>query len=225
MVHKDEQQSINATYRALHDINALLFKMFKPGTSEVSERRGYLFDRLTAAQYLFENNEPLPPLLKLEIFILTQEERLPHPAFILDWLLKGSVEFHESEGLEHFERGLGFTASRGKYSGQGHEFKTAKRKNSYQVFRLLLWIRLLSEFGGYTVDRAVGIVHELHVRILNSRLRKRKPLAESVLHEKYRSWKGKNWDDRTTDYYRQLWEKHRNDWQNQIESVYEEDSE
>lgn len=197
-------------------------RLFQPGSSDLSEQRGLLFTQLTEAKYLLMNGDNLPPLLVLEIFLYCHSEGLPPLPFVLDWLAQGALIFHQSEGQENFERGLGFTKGRGAHSGQGHEFKKARREQVVNRATLFTWIRMLNVFGGFTVDRAVGIVHEIHSQQLQKSLRKKKPLSVSELHKEYREWKHKEWDEDTTELFRESWIKYRSEWGELIDKLEED---
>ncbi len=199
-------------------INAELFQV---GHADLSENEELLFSNLKRLKHLLTENNEIPPLLLLEIFLLTHGTKHPPIPFILDWLYEGALEFHQAEGQYPFERGLGFTAGRGAESGQGHEFKSARRINFVQRGRLFFWIGCLNKFEGYTVEDAVNIVHLLHERQSpESKRRTRQPIGPETLLREYKAWKGKgvfNDEDIT-----ESWERKRPEWQSLFQSLKQE---
>lgn len=195
--------------------------LFNVGHGNLTDNEDHLDGLLIIAKSHLKDGKDIPPTLLLETFVITHWAGFPQLSFVMDWLYAGALGFHQADGKEHFERFLGFTASRGKHSGQGHEFDTARREKVIQREKLYTQIRMLNKFENITVDRAVGIIHELYSRHLGAQIRKknRKPLSPSELHAGYRSWKGKVWDEETEKDYRKKWDELRPEWMNLITQI------
>jgi hypothetical protein len=210
-MNDDEQR------KAIEDIDQFITQqLFGPGSKKLQRDGERLFDLLMEAKYLLKKGGTPPPLLLLEIFILSHFEGHTPPLFVMDWLASGAHAFHQHEGEEPFERGLGFTSGRGQHSGQGHEFRKARREQLLNRYTLFTWIRMLNIFEKINVDRAVGIVHEIHTRELSksfgNRKSLKKPLSFSELHSEYRAYKDKKWDGDIKALYLERWKKIRNKW-------------
>lgn len=187
-------------------------ELFDVGHGDLTENEEHLRSLLYRLKHLLRETDEIPPLLLLEIFIFTHGTGHPPLPFVLDWLYRGAKEFHQAEGQEHFERGLGFTVGRGANSGQGHEFKTARRNNLLQRDKLFFLIRCLNKYEGYTRDDAVSIVHLLHERQLAKSKRKaRQPISEDTLLREYKAWKGKKDSALESDIF-EMWANKRPEW-------------
>jgi len=187
-------------------------ELFDVGHGDLTENEKQLFFLLLRLKHLLRETNEIPPILLLEIFLFTHGTGHPPLPFVLDWLYKGALEFHQAEGQEHFERGLGFTVGRGANSGQGHEFKTARRNNLLQLEDLFAKIRCLNKFEGYTADDAVHIVHLLHERqMAKSKRKARQPINEDTLLREYKAWKGKKAFDEERGYI-ERWASKRAEW-------------
>lgn len=185
-------------------------RLFNLGHGELSVDEAQLFDHLIMAKSYIKKGRPLPPLLLLELFIMTHASGHPQLSFVMDWLYHGAIEFHKSGGEEHFERGLGFTAGPGRRSGQGHEFSNALRKQRIGRERLFAWIRMLNKFEGYTVEEATGIVHDIHtLERGDKKTHDRGGLTYETLSREYKAWKGKADFNEEIDAYKSAWEKNR----------------
>lgn len=180
-------------------------RLFNFDHGELSRDESYLFHLLVIATQTLKKF-PLPPLLLLEIFIYTHKTGHPQLSFVVDWLYKAAIEFHQAEGEEHFERGLGFTAKDGRRSGQGHEFKTLRREQEVEYERLYTWIRMLNIFEGCTVEQAVNITQQIHAYGREKFKRHKKALSYETILRGYKAWRGKKSFDEEEDLFREHWE-------------------
>jgi hypothetical protein len=212
-----EKQEIIKKDKILAEISLCRGRLFASWDCDLNSTRGNLISLLDEVKDLISDGKDIPPLLLLEIFLYSHAEQLRPLSFVQDWLYKGALGFHQAEGKEHFERGLGFTATPGKYSGQGHEFTTARREQRLERSRLYHWILFLNKFEGYNVNQAVDLVHTLHEKMLYQRVNKgprgyRNPLTREVLEKEYKQWKGKRGIVAEIDKYFDAWQKDREKW-------------
>ncbi|PKN20024.1 MAG: hypothetical protein CVU71_06590 [Deltaproteobacteria bacterium HGW-Deltaproteobacteria-6] len=200
-----------------------LERLFNLAHGELSVDEAQLFDHMIIAGGYLKKGIPLPPTLLLELFIKSHASGHPQLSFVMDWLYRGAVEFHQAEGEEHFERGLGFTAGPGRRSGQGHEFKNARRLQLLGHERLYTWIRMLNVFDGYSVENATFIVHLLHERDRKGKsARDRKAMTLETLLTNYKKWAGKAAFNKTKKEYKEAWERNSPQWKILFEQLRKE---
>lgn len=197
--------------RIISEVEAINKHLFAVG-HELSDNDEYLFFLLVNLKHELRNGQELSPLLLLEIFLCTHGGGYPLPVFVLDWLYLGALAFHQSEGKEHFERGLGFRSGSGRWSGQGSEFDIIRRENSIQRERLYYWIWCLNKIERIKLDEAIGIVHRVHEELTKGKHGKRKGLTESTLERGYKDWKGKKIDEQTATLHQERWNFYRTKW-------------
>jgi len=194
--------------KALLDIDIAQNELLAVGRPELTEEEERYYYLLDDAEDLTVAGADIPPLFMLELFLFSHNTGHAVPGFVLDWLYKGALEFHQADGQEHFERGLGFTAGSGKYAGQGHEFVTARRERRLDREKMYVQIAMLNKFDNYTVEDAAFLVCLIRERETGY---SDVVLSCDTLLRGYKAWRGKSAIVNNKKY-REKWELHKEEW-------------